>query len=190
MNPSLRARVIAEWRGMRETPFTQDTSKPVAETVSKVMIQLGLGDRLKEDEVLRAWREIVGDFIATHSTPQRLKDGVLYVRVLQPSVHFELDRQRRFQNVIAQDAGRRIAIERFHSPDEPLPNPIDDRQVVVGDRSMPQELAFELVGFVRGELLDRHRKLTVVLERFEQTVGEGFGDERCQCSPIVSDLPG
>ena len=28
----------------------------------------------------------------TVSSPQRLKDGVLYVHVLQPTVHFELER--------------------------------------------------------------------------------------------------
>jgi predicted nucleic acid-binding Zn ribbon protein len=56
------------------------------------MSALGLKDRLKEDEVMKAWAEIAGDFIAKHSAPQRLKDGVLTVRVLQPTVHYELDR--------------------------------------------------------------------------------------------------
>ena len=35
---------------------------------------------------------IVGEFFAKHSAPHQLKDGVLYVSVLQPTVHFELDR--------------------------------------------------------------------------------------------------
>ena len=56
------------------------------------MKKLGLGERLREEEVLGAWREIVGDFFAKHSSPQRLKEGVLYVHVLQPTVHFELER--------------------------------------------------------------------------------------------------
>ena len=30
-------------------------------------------------------------FIAAHSTPVALREGVLYVRVLQPSLHFELE---------------------------------------------------------------------------------------------------
>jgi predicted nucleic acid-binding Zn ribbon protein len=34
----------------------------------------------------------VGEFIAAHSTPVALRDGVLYVRVLQPSLHYELER--------------------------------------------------------------------------------------------------
>lgn len=88
----LRARVLAEWRGLPEIPFSKDTSKPVGDLLSKLMKSLGLSERLNEEEVLLAWKELVGDFFAKHSSPQRLKDGVLYVNVLQPTVHFELER--------------------------------------------------------------------------------------------------
>jgi predicted nucleic acid-binding Zn ribbon protein len=88
----LRALALAEWRGMSEPYVRPDRTTPVGDAVRKVMQSLGLGDRLKADEVLAAWREIVGDFFAKHSAPQQLKDGVLYVAVLQPTVHFELDR--------------------------------------------------------------------------------------------------
>jgi hypothetical protein len=92
MKPHLRARVIAEWRGLPEVPFTTDTSQSISSVVSKVIAQLGLADRMREEEILAAWRNIVGEFVAQHSTPQRLVEGVLYVRVLQPAMHFELDR--------------------------------------------------------------------------------------------------
>ncbi len=88
----IRAIVLREWRGLPEIPFVRDSAKPVGETLAKVMASLGLKERLKEEEVVQAWAELVGDFIATHSTPQRLKDGILYVRVLQPTIHYELDR--------------------------------------------------------------------------------------------------
>ena len=88
----LRARVLAEWRGQPETFVRPDRAVTAGEAVRKVMQSLGLADRLKADEVLAAWRELVGDFFARHSAPQQLKDGVLYVAVLQPTVHFELDR--------------------------------------------------------------------------------------------------
>jgi predicted nucleic acid-binding Zn ribbon protein len=88
----LRARALAEWRGLPQTPLASDAGKPIAEPLAKVMKALGLGERLREEDVVRAWKEIVGDFFARHSSPQRLKDGVLYVHVLQPTVHFELDR--------------------------------------------------------------------------------------------------
>ena len=88
----IRARVLAEWRGLPETPFTRDTSRPIGDLMTKLMGTLGLRERLREEEVARAWRDIVGEFVANHSTPQKLDKGVLTVRVLQPTVHYELDR--------------------------------------------------------------------------------------------------
>jgi len=34
--------------------------------------------------------EIVGDFIVAHSAPVALRDGILYVRVLEPVLHYQL----------------------------------------------------------------------------------------------------
>jgi len=48
-------------------------------------------ERLHETEVIDAWSKIVGDFIAAHSAPVALREGVLYVRVLQPALHYELE---------------------------------------------------------------------------------------------------
>ena len=36
--------------------------------------------------------KMVGEFIAAHSCPIALRDGTLYVHVLQPALHYELDR--------------------------------------------------------------------------------------------------
>jgi predicted nucleic acid-binding Zn ribbon protein len=55
------------------------------------MKELGLSERLNETEVFDAWKHIVGDFIAAHSAPVSLKSGVLYVRVLQPSLHYQFE---------------------------------------------------------------------------------------------------
>ncbi len=95
MNPQLRSKIIADWRGMPERPFPQDNWKPVAGVLEKLIAQLGLGKRVREEEIMRAWEEIVGPFIAQHSTPQRLIEGVLHIRVLQPSMLYELDRTLR-----------------------------------------------------------------------------------------------
>lgn len=88
----LRARVLSEWRGLPEKAAFRDTARPVGEPLSKVMAALGLGERLHEEEVKRAWRELVGDFIASQSAPATLRGGLLIVRVLQPSMLYELDR--------------------------------------------------------------------------------------------------
>ena len=92
MTPYQRAQILREWRGLPEPPPKPDRQTTAAEVIGKVMASLGLGERLRQEEVLGAWRELVGDFIASHATPQRLDKGVLIVQVLQPTMHYELDR--------------------------------------------------------------------------------------------------
>ena len=89
MNPSLRATVIAEWRGLPERKMRADRWQSPADLVPKLMQRLGLRERLHETEVMEAWGKIVGEFIATHSAPVALREGVLYVRVL--ALHYELE---------------------------------------------------------------------------------------------------
>ena len=91
MNPSLRARVVAEWRGLPEKVVTYNRWAVPADILPKLMQRLGLKERLHETEVLEAWGKIVGDFIAAHSAPVALREGILYVRVLQPALHYELE---------------------------------------------------------------------------------------------------
>lgn len=88
----LRNRALAEWRGLPQKPPAPDRTVAVADALGKLMQSLGLGERLKAEAVTAAWRDIVGDFVAEHSTPRQLKDGVLSVSILQPTVHFELER--------------------------------------------------------------------------------------------------
>ena len=52
-------------------------------------------ERLHETEVIDAWSKTVGEFIAAHSAPVALREGVLYVRVLQPALHYELEQVSR-----------------------------------------------------------------------------------------------
>src|SRR5213596_3074153 len=91
MSPSLRAAVIAEWRGLPEKKMRADRWHAPADVLPKLMQRLGLRERLHETEVIDAWSKIVGEFIATHSSPTALRDGILYVRVLQPALHYELE---------------------------------------------------------------------------------------------------
>ena len=91
MTPSLRAAVIAEWRGLPERKMRTDRWQSPAELVPKLMHRLGLRERLHEREVIDAWSKMVGEFIAAHSTPFALRDGILYVRVIQPVLHYELE---------------------------------------------------------------------------------------------------
>src|ERR1700752_5210324 len=91
MNPSLRAAVIAEWRGLPERKMRPARWQSPTALGPQLMEPLGLRERLDETEVIDAWSKIVGDFIAAHSAPVALREGILYVRVLQPALHYELE---------------------------------------------------------------------------------------------------
>ena len=117
-NDTLRRRALAEWRGLDEPRPKADRCSSVADLLQKVMPKLGLGERLGEQQVTAAWREVVGDFLATHSLPVGLSAGVLTVQVVQPSVRYELDRnwkrdilaklQERFGKKIVRDVRFRL----------------------------------------------------------------------------------
>ncbi len=74
--------------------------------------------RRSQSEVLEAWSKIVGDFIAAHSSPVALREGILYVRVLQPALHYELEQvskieilrklKQRFGGKVVRDVRFRI----------------------------------------------------------------------------------
>jgi predicted nucleic acid-binding Zn ribbon protein len=88
---SLRKFVVEEWRGL---PDKRDERPLVAvsSAIQQLVTKLGLRERINEADILSAWREIVGDFLAEHSRPSRLVNGVLHVEVMQASVRFELAR--------------------------------------------------------------------------------------------------
>jgi predicted nucleic acid-binding Zn ribbon protein len=91
MNPSFRAQIIAEWRGLSEKSVPSDRWRSASDVLPSLMQRLGLKERLHEAEVQEAWSQIVGEFIAAHSAPVALREGVLYVRVLQPALHYEFE---------------------------------------------------------------------------------------------------
>jgi predicted nucleic acid-binding Zn ribbon protein len=90
----LRHALISAWRGAEDGPVIDLPTQTVADLVGRVIAQAGLGDRMKLEEVLAAWREIVGDFLFQHSRPESIQRGVLTVRVLQPTFHHVLSTER------------------------------------------------------------------------------------------------
>lgn len=91
MNAALRAAVLAEWRGSPEKRTRPDCWHAPGDLLPRLLKELGLSERLHEAEVIDAWKQIVGDFIAAHSTPVSLKAGLLVVRVLQPALHYQFE---------------------------------------------------------------------------------------------------
>jgi predicted nucleic acid-binding Zn ribbon protein len=87
----LRKRVLREWRGLPSESIP-DSQVIISDLLIKVVTKLGLNKRIKQEEIAAAWSELVGAFLAEHSEPQQLSHGILSVRVIQPTVRYELDR--------------------------------------------------------------------------------------------------
>ena len=108
----IRKRVLEDWRGLPEQPTRPERCVLAADALKRLLRKLGLSERLNEQEIQAAWREIVGDFLAEHSLPVSVRDGVLIVQVIQPAVRYELERswkrnilrklQARFQKAVRE----------------------------------------------------------------------------------------
>lgn len=88
----IRRRVLEDWRGLDAGNDEGSRCVTAAEAIAALLPKLGLADRLNEEQLRDEWKAIVGDFLAGHSEPGSLQRGVLTVRVLQPSVRYELER--------------------------------------------------------------------------------------------------
>ena len=84
-------KLLQEWRGLPEET-RPDRAIVISDVLGKLLPKLGIDTRIKEADILAAWSGIVGEFIAQHSQPDRLVAGTLHIRVIQPSVRYELDR--------------------------------------------------------------------------------------------------
>jgi predicted nucleic acid-binding Zn ribbon protein len=91
---SQKDRALAQFRGYWEPQDLSAFERPIADALRNTMGKLGLKDRFSEEQIFAAWSELVDDFIAQHAKPVSLERGRLRIQVLNPSVHYELDRMR------------------------------------------------------------------------------------------------
>jgi predicted nucleic acid-binding Zn ribbon protein len=89
---TLRKIVLEEWRGLPDGEGRVDRCSSVADALKKLLPRLGLSNFLNEEQIKAAWKEVVGDFLASHSAPASIQRGVLIIQVLQPAIRYELDR--------------------------------------------------------------------------------------------------
>ncbi len=67
-----------------------DTLRPAGELLAGLLTKLGLDQRLREQEALTRWPELVGPEIASRSRALRIREGVLYVQVTSAAWSQEL----------------------------------------------------------------------------------------------------
>lgn len=90
----MRHRLVAAWRGVADGPVITLPTLTVADLAPKIMAQAGLADRVKLEDVLAAWSEIVGPLLFKLTRPDTMERGVLTVRLMQPSAHHALSLEK------------------------------------------------------------------------------------------------
>ena len=63
---------------------------PIAEALSRFIRDQGFERRLKEADLFRKWSQIAGDTVANNAIPEKLSDGLLFVKVENPAWRTEL----------------------------------------------------------------------------------------------------
>jgi hypothetical protein len=90
----MRHRLVAAWRGVADGPLMDLPMVSVADLAPKIVAQCGLANRVKLEDVLAAWEEIVGNFLFKLSRPDAIERGILTVRLMQPTAHHALSLEK------------------------------------------------------------------------------------------------
>ncbi len=90
----MRARILREFRGVGEPlDLSQNVSK-AGDLLAGILQSLQLREGIEESRLREAWHDVAGEFVARQTEPVALRQGVLTLRVLQPSMRFHLEQSR------------------------------------------------------------------------------------------------
>ncbi len=90
----IREEILREWRGCDEAVNSNAGITLAEKWIRNVMKSIGAGDGLDEELVRSTWKELAGDFIASHTEPQSVRNGHLVLRVTQPAMRFHLEQMK------------------------------------------------------------------------------------------------
>ncbi|HEX5790710.1 MAG TPA: DUF721 domain-containing protein [Luteolibacter sp.] len=91
---AIRARILREWRGCDEALDLSRGVHTPGEFMQSILRAAGMQDGLHEDQVRAVWRELAGDFVASHAEPVSIRNRQLVLRVTQPSMRFHLEQMK------------------------------------------------------------------------------------------------
>ncbi len=90
----LRRAILAEWRGGEEPKHPDAGVHRPDEFLAAILNQVGAAEGIDEERLRELWREIAGDLVARHASPESLKNGCLTLKVLQPAMRFQLEQMK------------------------------------------------------------------------------------------------
>jgi predicted nucleic acid-binding Zn ribbon protein len=71
------------------------TPRPLGSLMSDVCRKIGMTQAYEEYKMLQIWDGVVGDAIAKITAVEKMKEGDLYVKVMNPSWRMELNFRKR-----------------------------------------------------------------------------------------------
>ena len=71
--------------------------KSLSDEVGEALEKLGMNAVIAAEDILDAWSDIVPPIIAGNTRPTRLINGCLEISVLQPAIHYTLEREMKPQ---------------------------------------------------------------------------------------------
>jgi predicted nucleic acid-binding Zn ribbon protein len=90
----IREEILQEWRGAEEPADLNAGIHRAEKFITAILRAAGAEDGLHEDQVRATWKELAGDFIASHTEPVSVKSGNLVLRVTQPALRFQLEQMK------------------------------------------------------------------------------------------------
>lgn len=93
MQWAAREQNLREWRGNRVLDPNRNIHE-ASEHLDKLLAKMGVKGGLDEQRLRQAWVKVAGEFVAKHAEPESLKNGVLVLTVIQPSMRFHLEQMK------------------------------------------------------------------------------------------------
>lgn len=90
----LRALTLRQWRQADPVQDPMRNIHTASEHINKLLSQMGISGGLEEEKLKQAWISVAGEFVAKNTKPESLKNGVLVLSVLQPSMRFHLEQMK------------------------------------------------------------------------------------------------
>jgi len=90
----LRHHLLSAWRGVDNGPLIDLPTLKVGDLATQIMAKYGMANRVKLEDILAAWEEIVGNFLFKMTRPDAFERGILTVRLIQPSAHHALMQEK------------------------------------------------------------------------------------------------
>ncbi len=89
-----RHSLITAWRGVEDGPLMDLPTLRVGDLATQIMAKAGMSNRVKLEDILAAWQEIVGIFLFKLTRPDTFERGILTVRLMQPTAHHALMQEK------------------------------------------------------------------------------------------------